>query len=522
MEGPEGMESEAVQAISGDLSLTVLHWLFSMTPNPTVQSIAVQAVAGLDPSLKSNAERLFATADFHVVWKSLLYKQCLQFSDHGGIYMPLPGLETKLERLLRCAIVVAYDYWIDIVPPQTDNIALVASIYAQQGPRSDFFAKEVVRCEAVNLIHNSVNESQHFHPSVWAKIIRNADDSGAFSPIAIDCNDPYAIQLCYAVLGAFLEPSRKDASRLPAANGIAVTFHAAIRQYLFTDMTNCLLKMFTVFVRPTNVSSLSPSLRVLLVFAEFLIPRLPLLGLSSDAAELRALRKILDGIDNHDFASSEAEDTAVFGVIDALITDTLKFLPSSGDDFLYWLALRIYSRLVSTRWHTISPRSLHAVVDFMFSYYNSKQFAHEFRLACDIIARGLREGSMAMYDVFHAARCLQRFGECGFCLPLVDIIESYLSNIAGRGSGPHLDAVAMQQHIDHLHKPHNLFAACSSLAVNGPTWLWVECRKMCIKDSILSLVRIRPHSSAWHDCRQSRTSVDGRGHGFFPPASLCF
>ncbi|KAK0228631.1 hypothetical protein IW262DRAFT_1293372 [Armillaria fumosa] len=313
----KAMESEAVQSMAGDLSLTILHWLFSLTSNTTVQSIAVQAVAGLDPSLKSNAERLFATPDFH-------------FSDHGAIYMLLPGLETKLERLLRCAIVVAYDYWIDIVPPQTDNIAPVASIRAQQGPRSDFFTEVVVRCEAANVIHNSVNESQRFHPSVWSKIIRNADDSGAFSPIAIDSNDPYAIQLCYAVIGAFLEPSRKDDSRRPAANEIAVAFHAVIRQYLFNDITNCLLKMFAVFVRPTNVSSLSPSLRVLLVFAEFLIPRLPPLGLSSDAAEFRALRKIFDGIDNHDFASCEAEDTAVFSVVDGFITDTLKLLPPSA------------------------------------------------------------------------------------------------------------------------------------------------------------------------------------------------
>ncbi|SJL00486.1 uncharacterized protein ARMOST_03799 [Armillaria ostoyae] len=126
----KAMESEAVQSISGDLSLTALHWLFSMSSNPTVQSIAVQAVAGLDPSLKSSAERLFATPGFHVVWKSLVYKLCLHFSDHGGVSMSLPGLEAKLERLLRCAIVVAYDYWIDIVPPQTDNIALATSIYA--------------------------------------------------------------------------------------------------------------------------------------------------------------------------------------------------------------------------------------------------------------------------------------------------------------------------------------------------------------------------------------------------------
>ncbi|PBK96989.1 hypothetical protein ARMGADRAFT_1077107 [Armillaria gallica] len=138
----------------------------------------------------------------------------------------------------------------------TDDIAFVASIYAQQGPRSDFFTKVVVHCEAVDLIHSSVNESQHLHRSVWVEIIRNADDSGAFSPVAIDSNDPYTIRLCYAVLGALLEPSRKDARRFPAANGIAGTFHTAIRQYLLTDMTNCMLENICCLCAPNQRLSL--------------------------------------------------------------------------------------------------------------------------------------------------------------------------------------------------------------------------------------------------------------------------
>ncbi len=100
---------------------------------------------------------------------------------------------------------------------------------------------------------------------------------------------------------------------------------------------------------------------------------------------------------------------------------------------------------------------------------------------------------MAMYDVFRAAGCLQRFGECGLCPPLVDVIESYLSNIAGRGSGAHLEAAAMQEPIYHLHKPDNLFVACSSLAVNGPTWLGEEKR---IPGSVSSQGP-RKRKSAW-------------------------
>ncbi len=39
---------------------------------------------------------------------------------------------------------------------------------------------------------------------------------------------------------------------------------------------------------------------------------------------------------------------------------------------------------------------------------------------------------------------------------------------------------------------------------------------MCIKGSILSLVRTRPHSSAWHDCRHSLEHLlTEEGMGFF-------
>ncbi len=46
------LESEAVKANSDGLSVEALHWHFSASSNPTVQSIVVQAIGGLPMSIE--------------------------------------------------------------------------------------------------------------------------------------------------------------------------------------------------------------------------------------------------------------------------------------------------------------------------------------------------------------------------------------------------------------------------------------------------------------------------------------
>ncbi|PBK78479.1 hypothetical protein ARMSODRAFT_42546 [Armillaria solidipes] len=53
------LESDAVKSVSGELSVDALHWLFSMSSNPIVQSIVIQAIGGLHPALQEKAKGLF-------------------------------------------------------------------------------------------------------------------------------------------------------------------------------------------------------------------------------------------------------------------------------------------------------------------------------------------------------------------------------------------------------------------------------------------------------------------------------
>ncbi|KAK0210978.1 hypothetical protein DFS33DRAFT_1378950 [Desarmillaria ectypa] len=73
-----------------------------MSSNPTVQSIVVQAIGGLDPALQSKAEGLFGS--------------------QMTIETPLPGAETKLEQLLPCKLVVSGDLSIPIDLAQTPGV----------------------------------------------------------------------------------------------------------------------------------------------------------------------------------------------------------------------------------------------------------------------------------------------------------------------------------------------------------------------------------------------------------------
>ncbi len=93
----KALESDAVQSVSGGLSVEALHWLFSMSSYPTVQSIVIQAIGGLHPALQSKVQCQFNDIG------SVLSQSCVDCLARPSPIARklLPGLETKLERLLR-------------------------------------------------------------------------------------------------------------------------------------------------------------------------------------------------------------------------------------------------------------------------------------------------------------------------------------------------------------------------------------------------------------------------------------
>ncbi len=407
----------------------------------------------------------------------------------------------KLERLLRCNLVLRYllPFFINI--PDTPSVELplrgVAPIEMHIGQRY-LFIKEVFRNAAMSF---SGHESWCFHPIVWVNLIRDAASVLETFPVDI-MNNPFAIDLCRAVLPTLMDSPQED--EIDSKNDISqssdkpISFDDAVRPYLFTDITTYLLRVFAVFVHPSNVPSIHPSLRILWMFAEFLISRLTLEEqVDTGAVEFRALAVVLNGISLHDLSSSSEANDAVFKVLDCFIADTLKSSWLEAYPDLYSNALRAYSKQAQTRWYTISPRSLEAVINLMFDHYNFKHY-NVVMNELTIIVAGLQEGSPMMYSVFHAARCLEYFGYHGYRPWLVEIVEGYLSSF-GRHSKSCLENSVIHEHIEYLHTPNILFNVCSILAVGagGP----VGYGGWRVKKNILLLVQIRPDAPAWDECR---------------------
>ncbi|PBK78433.1 hypothetical protein ARMSODRAFT_1011012 [Armillaria solidipes] len=491
------LESEAVQSVSGELSVEALHWLFSMSSNPTVQSIALQAIGGLHPALQNKATDLFDDIDLEP-----LLGQCLL---SGISRTPVAGLENKLERLLRSNLVLCKWTSFYIRLPETPSVELPPHVVALisrrlfQSSDRDLFIKKLVHNEAMP---HSNNESGCFHPLVWINLISDAVSLLEEFPVDIE-KDPFAIDLCIAVLPAFKYPPKEDqsdsAKNTAQSSDKAITFHDAIHKYLFKDMTAYLLQVFAVFVHPSKDSSISPSLRILLIFAEFLISRLALKDqVESAAVEVKALSVVFQGIPYHDDFSTLEANTAIFNILDPFITDTMKSVQREADAGLYFHALWVYSKLVPMQWHAISSRSLEVIVNLMFDHYSFKVKDAVFHCAGIIIAKCLHEGSPIMYSVFHTLQCLEYFGHHGYCSWLAEIIEDYLSSF-GHHSKSCLEVSVIQEYIEYLHTSDILFNVCSILAVGD---LYDSDNKKQIKKNILSLVQIQQDAPAWDECRR--------------------
>ncbi len=95
------IESKFVEQMSINLAAEALHWLFSVTSNPTVQSIVIQSIGGLPMTSEEKFLSLQGdTGNIDQLQRSL-FKSCLYQQEGAFHQKPVPGMELKLGRLLR-------------------------------------------------------------------------------------------------------------------------------------------------------------------------------------------------------------------------------------------------------------------------------------------------------------------------------------------------------------------------------------------------------------------------------------
>lgn len=141
--------------------------------------------------------------------------------------------------------------------------------------------KEFASNGAMAFSRSSEDEYWVFHPLVWIDLNTNAASNDIVSPVDIGTKDPFAVDICCAVLLAFRIPHSKDefdsTISMVQPSTATIPFPDAVRDYLHADMTPYLLdKDFYRICEPLECPSIQPSLRILLGFPEFLISGLPL------------------------------------------------------------------------------------------------------------------------------------------------------------------------------------------------------------------------------------------------------
>ncbi len=198
------IESELVGQMSINLAAEALHWLFSVTSNPTVQSIVVQSIGGLPMA----SEEIFLSlqGDTEAVdgFQTSLLRDCLQ-GDILHRQEPVPGMELKIGRLLRLyprQVWYREFYTADISSFELTVAILSSGHYLRNGETSESVSPGTFFID--------ITRSSKQPPRCWYHFMIKSED--ILSPLDPDNDDHdkiFPLQLCSAILLS-LDPSKKS------------------------------------------------------------------------------------------------------------------------------------------------------------------------------------------------------------------------------------------------------------------------------------------------------------------------
>ncbi len=500
------IESESVQQMSTKLAAEALDWLFSVSSNPTTQSIVIQAIGGLPMASEQEFFELQPYADRKAMedMQRALLRSCLQpHEENPGQYdRPIPGMELKVGRLLRFDAHFNDVFMWDrrIVVPDTEPFELITTInstywgYLGDGPAAfstlSAFFKDHIRGES----------SSKFPLVRWSHLLRCAQRGGIFSPLSPETDNDtnsFPVDLCSALLASFgksMEHPIQDFS-----SPIVLGFKDAV-PYIHEEVHDNALQMFSDFI-PHSLSrqlyaSLSKPLKLLVVVTEFLLHRLALPESDNSHTIIRDLLiTAVKQLDGEMFSFREA--AAVIMVLeDILPTCFIGDAPNAEltRNELCYNTILAYQHSITISPSACSLRGLRSMVDVMTADWMHKSGYQWYQsdILCRVLAHLLASLIPDAYAVFLDKQCLEVFGNHSFHGASVRVIREYVTGI------PALDEEILRQHVDYLHEPHNLFTACSILATRG----FEDTDRAAIRRDITALVRLCPQAAGWGECRR--------------------
>ncbi len=505
------IESKFVQQMSTNLAPEALHWLFSVSSNRTVQSIVIQSVGGLPMASEGKFRALQGNVEAAGALQDSLLSQCLQTKDDTDCVEPVPGMELRLERLLR-----VYPRYFDrlyFISPNTDSFELAVAISF-----NDFLVEkegEYVSTGALlmNIISGSAPTSK-LPPRCWFHLARRA---AAFTldPDKDDHTNMFPLHLCSAILHSFYASS--FGLKAQDFNSPMVLDFKDALPYFLDEISDNALRLFSPFVKHPSLSepSLPQSLQLFVAAIKFLLHRLSLPESNmSHTIICQSLTAAIHRIPYQNFSSQEA--TALIMVFEDIIAPCVVPLPNIESDWrdLCHRTILAYHSLASIAPSACSLSGLQSMVDFMTSHWDqTRGSSYKSDASCRVLADLLAKHIPIAFTVFHESQCLQFLGSHPFHEESVPMVSAYVAGIFAmqQGSDGAVDAESLQQHIDYLHDPHNRFTACSILATHGIR----DVGRAAIHRDITTLVQLCPRDAAWEECRRKLHNLVQSDEGEF-------
>ncbi len=355
-------ERQAVKGMGHDLDVQSLHWLFTKSSNPTVRSIVVQAIGGLQISSLESLKRVFDGSD--IAWEQdLLLHNCVAYdNEFSSTAWPMHGLERKIERLLRFELFfprdnASRDYLLLSKSAPRELTAIVAGVMSNSTHRPsdcptgiDFLRDGLANRNDLRL-----------HPIVWISILKQASLGGDLA--SVDGNIPFHMALCAGIIDQLPFDGHVDE---PVASKQSATLSHVLRRY--PDILPIAYKIFAEFDSYTSYSSysLSDPVRLLLALVNYLLALPPytadsdrhsasLTPLNGDHESLKArlffFTSIIPHIDPSTIFPATSEYYPVLDTAKRIIESDLFTLPADAGNFVgLWKArtavIRIFAKLV--------------------------------------------------------------------------------------------------------------------------------------------------------------------------------
>ncbi|KAK0442816.1 hypothetical protein EV421DRAFT_548313 [Armillaria borealis] len=469
------IESEFVQQRSKDLAVEALHWLFSVSSNPSVQSIVIQSVGGLPMASGSMVTWFQVPGDNGLPMLDLrdsLIRQCLletKVSDHS-YYEPVPGMEGKLGRLLRFGHgqpVLGYRRSF-IYTPNIYSFDLTAAILSNGGTLCD---RETLNESVTPGAFLMDNTRSKLSPSSWYSLML-AGDYKVLRPLDPNHANMFPLHLCSAILKSFARlPDWPVGLTQEFDSPLALDFEDAL-PYFIDKIHHVLLSKFSESIEDqssVDEPSSPKSLRVLVLAIKFLLDRLSLPDYEMSHTTIReSLALVTGGMWRHTFLSLE-EATVFMPVLEDIIARCLvpplnidSDDPGQGSRELWKSTLFAYGTLTRITPSACSLHGLQSTVDFMTRHWDQTGL---FKSACNVFIPILQQRIPVAFTVFCENKCLEFLGDHVFLSHSVWFVSAYIAGVFAMQCRSDVDAATHQLHIDYLHNPDNLFTACSILAI---------------------------------------------------------